>query len=86
MTRAEIEQQYKVVDGRIQSPGKFEGEPLYVPYFWDAYLDGWADEDDGIALWFNVTLGDVEEFPELAGAERVGLYCSEDGFVRGVTE
>lgn len=36
MTRKEIAETYKVDErGVIRSPGKFEGEPIYVPYFWD---------------------------------------------------
>jgi hypothetical protein len=46
MTRVDIEMDYKVVNGRIRNPGKFEGEMLYVPYFWEAYLNGCADSDN----------------------------------------
>jgi hypothetical protein len=37
MTREHILTLYKVrkSDGLISSPGAFEGEPIYVPYFWD---------------------------------------------------
>ena len=32
-------------NGVITSPGKFEGEQNYVPYFWNLGLDGCADTD-----------------------------------------
>lgn len=38
MTRKEIEAAYTVVNGIIRSPGKFEGEPVWAPYYWEAYL------------------------------------------------
>jgi len=38
MTREQITSEYNIDDnGIIRNPGKFEGEMLYVPYFWDAY-------------------------------------------------
>lgn len=69
---------------RILSPGKFEGEPLYVPYFYDAFLDGFAefegDEDDEY-MTFDITDEDVELWPELKGWSRILLFERSDGFV-----
>lgn len=81
MTRADIERDYNVVDGVIRSPGKFEGEPVYAPYFWDAFLNGMQDEDDGEFLLFNVTDEDRVEFPELQGVSQVSLGEDSQGFV-----
>jgi hypothetical protein len=82
MTRAQIELDYTVDDhGRINSPGKFEGEMVYMPYFWDAYLDGFADDDDGETLSFNITPEDREQFPELGCRRTLQLYVRDDGFV-----
>ena len=81
MTRKEIEDTYTVVDGIIRSPGKFEGEAVYVPYFWDAYLNGFVDEDDGNVLEFHVDHADMEQFPELKRGQVIKLYCRDDGFV-----
>ena len=82
MTRAEVLGAYRVDDrGRIRSPGKFEGEMLYVPHFWESYLDGMADRDDGTTLGFDVTAEDKQEFPELKGRRTVRLRVREDGFV-----
>jgi len=79
--REEIERQYRVQDGRIRSPGKFEGEMVYVPFYWGAFLDGGADEDDGEVLTFRVTPEERAAFPELEDSKTVRLREREDGFV-----
>ena len=82
MTRTEILRQYDVDSaGVIRSPGKFEGEYLYAPYFWDLFLEGCTDEDDGDVLRFNVTEKDRMEFPELVAVQVVTLTECEQGFV-----
>jgi hypothetical protein len=82
MTRQDILDQYKVDDrGIIRSPGKFEGEMLYVPYFWDAFLNGCADRDDGKVLGFDVTADDKKEFPELKRRRTVKIVEDLNGFV-----
>ena len=65
----------------IADPGKFEGEPRYVLHFWDIYLDGGADEDDGQVLEFYVSLEDRAQFPELGQQSTVKLVETEQGFV-----
>lgn len=81
MTRQEIERDYRVHDGRIVSPGQFEGEMVYVPYFWEAYLNGMADRDNGRVLGFDLTAEDKAMFPELKGRRTVRLVQRDDGFV-----
>lgn len=81
MTRKDIERDYVIENGRIQSPGKFEGEMLYVPFFWDIGMDGFADRDDGNVLGFDVSATDKTEFPELKGRRTVKLLQRDDGFV-----
>jgi hypothetical protein len=83
MTRDQITTDYKIgLSGRIESPGKFEGEMLYVPYFWEAYLDGFADTDDGRVLGFKIVPEDRAMFPELSKRKRtIRLIEREDGFV-----
>lgn len=66
--------------GRILDPGKFEGEMIYVPYFWEAYLNGFADRDDGRIIGFNITPKDRELFPELS-KRTVRLRETDTGFV-----
>ena len=87
MTRAEIEAEYDIRDGRIVSPGKFEMEPVWAPYFYDFYMDGGADEtDDEDVVSFGVDADDIAAFPELAGAARVMLQFGDTGFVSVWTE
>jgi hypothetical protein len=81
MTRQEILSQYNIINGRIRSPGKFEGEMLYVPFYWDIYLSGFADRDDGKILGFDVEPEDKQQFPELKKRRTVKLYQRDDGFV-----
>jgi len=81
MTRQEIEDQYTVENGIIQDPGKFEGEPLWSPYFYDLYLNGCADYDGDDELWFDIDDEDLAQFPELVGYTRVILREDEQGFV-----
>ena len=70
---------YDVVNGVIVSPGRFEGECEYVPYYWDRR--GGADEDDGDVLIFRVTTEEREQFPLLRHRKVVRLCQRDDGFV-----
>lgn len=79
LTRQEIETIFKVEKGIIKSPGKFEGEMLYVPYFWE--LDGEGEMLEGGAVLFETTNEDLQQFPELEGQETVVLFQRDDGFV-----
>jgi hypothetical protein len=81
MLRADIERDYTLENGIIRTPGMFEGEALYVPYFWDAFMNGCADRDDGAVLGFDVTQEDKAQFPELKRRRTVKLYQRDDGFV-----
>src|SRR3990167_6048654 len=44
--------EFRVRHNHITNPGRFEGENIYIPYFWSAYLNGCADSDDGRVLRF----------------------------------
>ena len=81
MTRNDILKNYEIINGMILSPGKFEGEMLYVPYYWDLFLNGGADSDNGKVLTFNVSDEDKVQFPELKKRKKVRLMEREDGFV-----
>jgi hypothetical protein len=82
-TATEIRAQYTVDErGRITNPGKFEGQPIYVPYYWDSYLNGCADRDDGRVLGFDITPEDRALFPEIPSKRRtIKLEESDSGFV-----
>jgi len=85
MGRNEILAEYEIdKNGRISNPGKFEGEMLYVPFYWDAFLNGGADRDDGTTLGFNITKEDKDEFPDLKHRRTVNLVEDSQGFVREV--
>ena len=73
-----IRQQYEEI---VSFPGKFEQEQAYVPYFWDQYLNGGADDDDGEILSFNVNADDQSLFPELELGQTIKLIETEFGFV-----
>ena len=80
--RKYIMNQYEINEkGVIITPGKFEGEQIYVPYFWELFLNGEADEDDGEVIRFNVTEIDRSYFPELKDSRYVDLIEKLDGFV-----
>lgn len=72
---------YTVKNGYITDPGEFEGESEYLPYFWQLFLDGLADHDDGDVIGFDVTDGDASVFPQLEVGMVIQLYKRDDGFV-----
>ena len=77
---------YSVIDGRIANPGKFEGEPRWVPYFYA--LEGDTQFDGGACVVyraFQVTPEERRQFPELKKIFAVVLAETDDGFVTGHT-
>jgi len=86
MTRAELEATYRVQGNRIVSPGKFEAENIWAPYFWDAAMDGGAEEittphNPHPVSRMKVEPDDVRQFPELEGFGAVELFEDDNGFV-----
>ena len=86
-TKQCIERKYHVLDGIIRTPGKFEGERVWVPYYWDLALEGEGEDvlgDDGevMATRFVVDSEESEAFGLECGAM---VEVSEDsqGFVIG---
>jgi hypothetical protein len=72
---------------RITSPGKFEGEPIFAPHYWNIALEGFADADNGTAYTFKFT-NDQDDFalwPELRqwlGRKRTLVLIEDDqGFI-----
>lgn len=75
------------------SPGKFQGEPPYTPYFYEEVCeygpdDEFGDESSGGSYFFacNVNDADREMFPELADKDAVFFTVSEAGSVFEITE
>jgi hypothetical protein len=54
---------------RITQPGKFEGEPVFAPYYYGLGLEGFADRDNGntytFRFAFNTTDSEVAFRKEL---------------------
>ena len=92
MNRDEILKQFKTNErGGIADPGKFEGEMLYVPYFYDKGMEGMADEDiqiaEGESAWiFTLTPEDHELVPELGEATELAIRNDSNGFIYGITD
>jgi hypothetical protein len=95
METVSIRGQYQVdSSGRINDPGKFEGEPIFAPYFWDLGLSGFADSDNGSVYGFRFSFGSEQDkqlladWPELKqwlGRKRsLKLYEDSQGFVHCV--
>lgn len=73
-------------NGIITSPGKFESEMRYVPYFWNMTMEGWTDDFFDEGTWIShlkITKEDAQEFEELK--HDVGSHCymeeTETGFI-----
>lgn len=99
LSREEVMEQYKTTPrhgrerGRacptVTSPGKFEGEPIYVVSMWDASLDGGADDEipdpdtGGESSIYVVIVSDddLKEYPELKDIYAVSLWATDNGFV-----
>jgi len=93
MTAQEIRDSYRHdQNGRITQPGKFEGEPIFAPYFWAIAMEGFADRDDGKVFTFRLAFGSsaddqklAMEWPELKtwlGHKRtLKMYEDDQGFV-----
>ena len=72
----------------VKGPGKFEGERPWVPYFWEAVLDGDDDSKliDGYAVSFFIVMrGDKDTFAELKDVYAISVFEDEQGFVHGGT-
>lgn len=86
MKRADIERIYTIrTDGVIADCGKFEGEMLYVPYFWESALEGAYSQDVNQVFFFQLDDTDRELFPELGDAVAIALEENDQGFVSCTT-
>ena len=81
--------EYENDGSRITAAGKFEGEPVFAPYFWGLALDGCADFEDGRTSGFRFNFSNnqalADEWPTLKpwlGRSRtLRLHEDEQGFV-----
>jgi hypothetical protein len=83
MTRDKILKQYDVNEhGIITSPGKFEGEMLYMPHFYDLYMNGMYNSNDDGSFSIPIEKREKEMFPEIGKRKRViNFDIDENGFV-----
>ncbi len=81
MTRAEVHRSYVVRDGEIVTPGRWEGAPVFAPYFYEAYRAGRPvsrsvkrGEGEVLAVYYVVEQRDRLAFRELLDVDEVVLY------------
>lgn len=91
-TRSELEEEYKTRPSLhtghapiITSPGKFENEALYAPWFYDAFLLGDGEEVlDGEDVWRYIRITDEDRlvFPEIPQRWNTAMVHEDEfGFV-----
>ena len=70
--------------GLITNPGKFEREPVYVPYYWTIAMHGGSDETlfQGETFFelFSVTPIEKVFFPDLKEVKTVMIWADSQGF------
>ncbi len=72
--------------GIIRTPGPFEGQNLYIPYFWYLHISGYREDvQDGIVT-FQVRMEDRAQFPELAHRDIVRLQQQGNNTIVELTE
>ena len=84
---AKVHEEFTVVDGIIRNPGKFEGECVWVPYYWDLALNGEGEDEldengEDLATKFVVDSEEAEAFGLECGAT-VELFEDSQGYVIG---
>lgn len=62
-------------------PGKFEGEPGYVQYFYDLMMNGDGEDGNHGGVHFIIEPQDTEIWPELVGYREIILFESTQGFM-----
>lgn len=74
--------QYRVnANGRIVSPGKFEGCPDYTPTFYKMGLQGFACTNSRGDWWFDISPEDWRRWRTLQGVHILVLSEDDNGFV-----
>lgn len=84
MTRSQVMKNYEVdPNGKILTPGKFYGEPVYVPALWEYVSLGMSTQCKNSPGYEVIAIckDDIEEFPELAGYLEADFFEDSDGYV-----
>lgn len=95
MTPEKIRSTYRIANGLIRNPGKFENEPEWVPYYWDLAMEGEgedvyeeneeADDLDPMELSYTEFVVDSEEEQAfgIPCGSKVRVWEDAQGFVIG---
>jgi len=68
--------------GLITNPGRFEREPLWVPYFYELAMHGFGDESGEV--WDAIRLEPAERaLVDDSAADWVVLHYSDSGLITG---
>lgn len=80
MTRDELVQQFRVIEGRVQDGGKFCGQPIWVAYYWGLAQTGGADQEipENNEYVFDLDDEDRMLWPELGNAQVLYLWEDSD--------
>jgi hypothetical protein len=81
ITRDQILNTYETENDTITTPGKFEGEPIYTPYFYELAMNGAGNIITANSVVFTLAKSDTDQFPSLKGFKNVELTVSPSGFV-----
>lgn len=79
-----LDRKFKIEKGMIRGKGRFEGEPWFIPLYWEHFErgDGHIIEPEKTVL-FELTASDYQDVPELSGfkflmiTESHGFYFSK---------
>lgn len=74
---------------RITAPGKFEGEPVFAPHYWQQALEGFSDNDNGRIFTFRFAFNGRDsncpfyaELKQWLGRKRsLKMWEDDQGFV-----
>jgi len=74
-TITDLQKEFKVKNGIIQNPGKFEGEPLSTPFYYDLMVNGEGE-------FIDIEPSDRVQFPNIPDNKAVAYVTENDqGFV-----
>jgi hypothetical protein len=69
-TITDLEKEFIVKNGIIQNPGKFEGEPLSTPFYYDIMVNGEGE-------FITIEPSDRVQFPNIPDNKEIA-YVTED--------
>lgn len=76
---------HSLCESEVRRPGKFEGQPKWVPFFYEMSLLGAADESNDEGYRFVLNDVDRKSFSELWDVYDITIVVDDQGFVLGRT-